>query len=405
MATTQGTDYLVIGAGASWPGLRRRVVHALTGDDAHIVAGRTARHAPGRPLERRPTRSCACTSRPPTTASIRASWAHGAIRTRRARTPAHVRPVRVGPELRGLLPRGAARAAAALGTGDVRALVRRGARPRRQRARCATLLSGQRDTVRVRRKVVDASAGTRDAIPRTHAHKCSVAPGIACVPPNDLPLLAPRHRRYAVLGGGKTAIDACRLWLLDNGAPADAITWVIPRDSRFFNRAKVQAAMPFGEQAVHRHRRAARGGPAAARARWTTWRCAWRPAVPGCGSTRRSRRASATTPRLPRASWRCCAASATWCPGPRARDRAGLSADGPGRGAARYRTDAVHRRHRERADQAADQAGVRGRPHHVADDPHPAADLQRGMHRLRRGHDAGAGRRPAQPLCRADPDA
>lgn len=105
------------------------------------------------------------------------------------------------------------------------------------------LLSGQRETVRVRRKVVDASWHT-NAIPRTHTRKYSVAPGIACVPPNDLPLLAPRHRRYAVLGGGKTAIDAC-LWLLDNGAPADAITWVIPRDSWFFNRAKVQAAMPF----------------------------------------------------------------------------------------------------------------------------------------------------------------
>ena len=47
-----------------------------------------------------------------------------------------------------------------------------------------------------------------------------------------------------MLGVGKTAIDAC-LWLLANGAPTDAITWVMPRDSWFVNRAKVQAAMPF----------------------------------------------------------------------------------------------------------------------------------------------------------------
>jgi NAD(P)-binding Rossmann-like domain len=105
------------------------------------------------------------------------------------------------------------------------------------------LLSGQRETIRVRRKVVDAAWQT-NTIPRTHTRKFSVAPGIACVPPNDLPLLAARHRRYAVLGGGKTAIDAC-LWLLGNGASAEAITWVIPRDSWFFNRAKVQAAPPF----------------------------------------------------------------------------------------------------------------------------------------------------------------
>lgn len=111
------------------------------------------------------------------------------------------------------------------------------------RATLRHLLSGRRETIRVRRKVVDAGWQT-NSIPRTHTRKFAVAPGVACVPPNDLPLRAPQYRRYAVLGGGKTAIDVC-LWLLDNGAPADAITWVIPRDSWFFNRAKVQAAMPF----------------------------------------------------------------------------------------------------------------------------------------------------------------
>jgi NAD(P)-binding Rossmann-like domain len=105
------------------------------------------------------------------------------------------------------------------------------------------LLSGQRETMRVRRKVVDAGWLT-NAVPRTHTRKFSVAPGVACVPPNDLPLLASRHRRYTVLGAGKTALDAC-LWLLANGAAPDTITWVVPRDSWFINRAKVQAAMPF----------------------------------------------------------------------------------------------------------------------------------------------------------------
>jgi NAD(P)-binding Rossmann-like domain len=105
------------------------------------------------------------------------------------------------------------------------------------------LLSGQRETLRVRRKVVDASWLT-NTVPRTHTRKFTVAPGVTCVPPNDLPLLAAKFRRFVVLGAGKTALDAC-LWLLANGAPPDAITWVVPRDSWFINRGKVQAAMPF----------------------------------------------------------------------------------------------------------------------------------------------------------------
>jgi NAD(P)-binding Rossmann-like domain len=107
------------------------------------------------------------------------------------------------------------------------------------------LLSGQRQRLEVRRKVVDASWHT-NAIPLTHTRAFAVAEGVSCVPPNDLPRLAAAHRHYTVLGGGKTGIDAC-LWLLANGAPAEAIRWVIPRDSWFFNRAKVQAAMSFFE--------------------------------------------------------------------------------------------------------------------------------------------------------------
>jgi hypothetical protein len=105
------------------------------------------------------------------------------------------------------------------------------------------LLSGARERVAVRRKVVDA-AWLTNSVPATHARKFSVAPGLACIPPNELPRRAAAFERYAVLGGGKTAIDAA-LWLLANGAPPEAITWVMPRDGWLVNRAKVQAAMPF----------------------------------------------------------------------------------------------------------------------------------------------------------------
>ena len=41
------------------------------------------------------------------------------------------------------------------------------------------------------------------------------------------------------MGAGKTATDTC-VWLLQNGVPPNAITWVRPRDPWLLNRAVVQ---------------------------------------------------------------------------------------------------------------------------------------------------------------------
>jgi hypothetical protein len=49
-----------------------------------------------------------------------------------------------------------------------------------------------------------------------------------------------------VVGAGKTGIDAW-LWLLENGMPPEAITWIMPRDSWFQNRSKVQPGSEFFE--------------------------------------------------------------------------------------------------------------------------------------------------------------
>ena len=35
-----------------------------------------------------------------------------------------------------------------------------------------------------------------------------VAPGVDCIPPNDLPK-QPARDRYVIVGGGKTSMDAC----------------------------------------------------------------------------------------------------------------------------------------------------------------------------------------------------
>jgi hypothetical protein len=104
-------------------------------------------------------------------------------------------------------------------------------------------LSGRRHTIRVRRKTVDASWHT-NVVPATHTPAYSIAPGVTCVPPNELPRRAARHSHHVVLGGGKTGIDAC-VWLITNGASPEGITWVVPRDSWFWNRARQQPSMPF----------------------------------------------------------------------------------------------------------------------------------------------------------------
>ena len=66
-----------------------------------------------------------------------------------------------------------------------------------------------------------------------------VAAGARVVPVNDLPAAQDRPPRYAVLGSGKTAADAC-IWLLDNGVEPDRIRWIRPRDAWFYDRSHFQ---------------------------------------------------------------------------------------------------------------------------------------------------------------------
>jgi len=101
-----------------------------------------------------------------------------------------------------------------------------------------SLLSGERQHVEIHKKFVDATMLNTE-IPLTHSLKFEVAAGVACIPPNDLVRVAPQHRRFTVLGAGKTAIDSV-LWLLTHGVAPDAITWVLPRDSWLLNRAYFQ---------------------------------------------------------------------------------------------------------------------------------------------------------------------
>jgi hypothetical protein len=92
--------------------------------------------------------------------------------------------------------------------------------------------------VKVRRKIVDACY-LEASIPATHSIPFDVASGARVIAVNDLPSAAGAASSYAVLGSGKTAVDAC-MWLLDNDVEPDRIRWIRPRDAWFYDRRHFQ---------------------------------------------------------------------------------------------------------------------------------------------------------------------
>jgi len=101
-----------------------------------------------------------------------------------------------------------------------------------------SLLTGAETTVRVRRKLVDATYVESD-IPSRHTPQFGVGDGVSVVPPNALVDLADAPGGFTVVGAGKTAMDTCN-WLLDEGVDPDRIRWVKPQDGWYFNREVVQ---------------------------------------------------------------------------------------------------------------------------------------------------------------------
>lgn len=100
------------------------------------------------------------------------------------------------------------------------------------------LATGVEHQVRVRRSMVDATYLEGD-IPATHTPAFAVAPEVAFCPINDLPERAADHPTFTVIGGGKTAVDAC-MWLLDRGTDPERIRWIRPREAWFGDRATTQ---------------------------------------------------------------------------------------------------------------------------------------------------------------------
>ena len=92
--------------------------------------------------------------------------------------------------------------------------------------------------IAVRSKVVDARY-LEASIPATHTVPFEVAADARVVAVNDLPAAAKSGCSYAILGSGKTAVDAC-LWLLDHDVEPDRIRWIRPRDAWFYDRRHAQ---------------------------------------------------------------------------------------------------------------------------------------------------------------------
>jgi hypothetical protein len=110
----------------------------------------------------------------------------------------------------------------------------------------SALTSGQSYQVKVHKKLVDTTY-LQTAVPSTTPPKYSVAAQHALVPINGIARIGQPPSGYIVVGSGKTGIDAC-LWLLDNAVPPEAITWIMPRDAWYLNRANVQPGEEFFAQ-------------------------------------------------------------------------------------------------------------------------------------------------------------
>jgi NAD(P)-binding Rossmann-like domain len=98
-----------------------------------------------------------------------------------------------------------------------------------------SILTGETTTIRVRRKLVDATY-LETSVPSTHTPSFDVAPDARFIPVNGLVSLSEPATGYTVIGGGKTGMDAC-VWLLESGVPPESIRWIRPRDAWILDRA------------------------------------------------------------------------------------------------------------------------------------------------------------------------
>lgn len=99
-------------------------------------------------------------------------------------------------------------------------------------------LTGSRIRVRVRRKVVDTTH-LQVSVPATHKRSFEVDAAAEVIPPGELVRRSQPGSGYTILGGGKTAMDACS-WLLQHGVAPNQIRWIRPREAWLVPRRAFQ---------------------------------------------------------------------------------------------------------------------------------------------------------------------
>lgn len=110
--------------------------------------------------------------------------------------------------------------------------------------RFVSRLSGEQYAVEVHEKRVDASY-LSPSIPAESDPPFDVASGTRCIPVNDLAQVTHCPNGYVIIGGGKTAIDAC-LYLLENNVDPADICWIKPREAWLFTRKYLQPGQQVG---------------------------------------------------------------------------------------------------------------------------------------------------------------
>ncbi len=104
--------------------------------------------------------------------------------------------------------------------------------------RFRSLLTGRESEVAVRRRIVDATV-LASHVPATEPPPFEVDDDARCLPVGELVRVTDPPAGFVIIGAGKTAMDACT-WLLEQGTPPEAITWIRPRDGWLMNRANFQ---------------------------------------------------------------------------------------------------------------------------------------------------------------------
>jgi hypothetical protein len=93
------------------------------------------------------------------------------------------------------------------------------------------------------RKIVDTTY-TAGPIPSRHTPSYAIGPDVRHAPVNALAGPEGEAARYVIIGAGKTGADAC-VYLLQRGVAPDAITWIVPQDVWFYDRALYQPGDDF----------------------------------------------------------------------------------------------------------------------------------------------------------------